>query len=81
MPTARITVEVNSRKRNAYKAYAASQGRSLKSFVLEALEEKVVRDNAKNPNSKTLRAFKDSEECKNLATHNNLEDVFSELGI
>jgi hypothetical protein len=60
------------------KVLAAAEGVSLKSFVIECIQEKINPD--KKPNLKTRKAMQEARRGKTLKAK-DISDIYKQLGI
>lgn len=75
----RITIDIPSESHKRLKALAAVLGKSMREIVLESIEKYVHTTNS--PNKETLKAIKNVEMGKDLASAENAKDLFKKLGI
>lgn len=76
---ARMTIDMPYIEHKRLKAMAAYMGLSLKDLVLTCLRDHLLSDN--EPNEKTLQAFKETDEGKNLIRCKDFNDFIDKLGL
>jgi len=77
----RINIEIPDEEHQKLKIISAINSTSIKDFVLEAISEKINSQLLKKPNTETLEAFKETDAGIGITKHNNLEDLFKDLGL
>jgi len=76
----RINIEIPNSDHQKLKILAAVSGSSIKELVLSAIKEKIDLNLDKKPNDLTLNSFLEVDRSVGLTTHNNLSDLFQDLG-
>lgn len=71
----RVTIEVTSEERQQLKVLATINNLSLKDFILQ----KTIGHQTKKPNKKTLKAFDDVKNNKNLTKHSNFKKFLKDI--
>ncbi len=74
---ARMTIDMPFDEHKKLKAMAAFFGMSLKDLVLSCLRDRLLNE----PNEKTLKAFKDTDEGNGLVRCKDFNDFVDKLGI
>lgn len=75
----RMTIDMPVHEHKQLKAMAAFLGISLKELVLSCVRDHLLSHN--EPNAETFKAFKETEERKNLVSCDNFDDFVSKLGL
>lgn len=75
---ARMTLDIPVMEHKQLKAMAAFFGISLKDLVLGCIRENLISQN--KPNEETLKAFKETDEGKNLVRCKDFDDFVEKLG-
>lgn len=75
---ARMTIDMPFDEHKKLKAMAAFMGVSLKELVLSCLRDHLLSEN--KPNAETLKAFRKTDEGKNLIRCENFDDFAKKLG-
>ena len=70
---ARLSIEVSEAEHHEIKSLAALSGKTMRQFILD----KVF--GTKEPNCKTLRAFHDLEQGKNLTHYETVDALMKDL--
>lgn len=76
---ARMTIDMPSEEHKRLKAMAAFMGVSLKDLVLNCLRDHLLSEN--EPNKKTLKAFKETDEGKGIVRCKDFNDFVNQLGL
>lgn len=71
----RVTIEVTEAERQQLKVLATINNLSVKDFILQ----KTIGDTSKKPNKKTLKAFDDVKNNKNLTKHSNFKKFLKDI--
>lgn len=74
---ARMTIDMPSEEHKKLKAMAAFFGMSLKDLVLSCLRDHLLNE----PNSETLKAFKETDEGKGIVRCDDFNDFVEKLGL
>lgn len=77
----RINIEVPNEEHQKLKILAAAFSTSIKDLVLSAIREKIHSQLDKIPNEVTLQAFKETDTGVALVKHQNLNNLFQDLGL
>lgn len=75
----RITVDFPKSMHKKFKSFAAMQGKTMRDFILETIEEKI--EAGLTPNEVTLKAIDNIEKGKNLVTCKDADDFFKKIGL
>jgi hypothetical protein len=73
-----MTIDMSSKEHKRLKAMAAFMGISLRELVLSCLRSHLLSEN--NPNEETIKAFKETDEGKDLIRCDDFEDFIKKLG-
>ncbi len=76
---ARMTIDMPFEEHKKLKAMAAFMGVTLKELVLNCLRDHLLSDN--KPNNETLKAFRETDEGKNLVRCKDFNDFIDKLGL
>lgn len=71
----RVTIEITEAERQQLKVLATINNLSVKDFILQ----KTIGDTGKKPNKKTLKAFDDVKNNKNLTKHSNFKKFLKDI--
>lgn len=71
----RVTIEVTDAERQQLKVLATINNLSVKDFILQ----KTIGTTDKKPNKKTLKAFDDVKNNKNLTKHSNFKKFLKDI--
>ena len=74
----RMTIDMPLEDHKKLKAMAAFMGVSLKELVLSCLRDNLLSNN--KPNAETLKAFKETDEGKDLIHCDDFDDFAQKLG-
>jgi DNA-damage-inducible protein J len=77
---ARIEPELKEEVNSIFKALGLSASEAIQLFYSRVKALRRLPFEVKIPNEETLRAFRDSDEGKNLVKTKNLDDLFNQLG-
>ncbi len=82
--TFRFTIDLPIEEHKRLKTLSALHGKSMRDFIVEALE-KYYRDEKHPlinvPNAETVKAIEEAERGEGIVTCNSIEDLFKKLGI
>ena len=76
--TTRMSIDISTKDHKRIKVLASAEGRTLKDFVIECIQEKISPE--KKPNIKTRKAINEARKGKTLKAK-DLYDLYEQLGI
>lgn len=76
--TTRMSIDISVRDHKRIKVLASAEGKTLRDFVIECIQEKISPE--KKSNAKTRKAMNDARKGKTLKAK-GLSDLYEQLGI
>ncbi len=72
----RVTIDLLPEEHKRLKAIAAIQGTTLQDLIIECIDEKMHK-----PNAKTIEIIRKAEKGENLVKCNDFDDFINKLGL
>ena len=82
MNNVRMSIDVPKDLHKIIKVHALLQSQSIKEYVIKAISKQINADNSNLVlNKKTTQILEESDSGLNLNKYNNLEDLYTKLGL
>lgn len=79
--TVRLSIDCSREERKKLKILSSMADCTMSDWVMSAVRQRIAKEIKKLPNKKTRDALIDSQQGKGVKKHNNIEELFEDLGI